>query len=68
MTFGAVVGLVDLPTSAQILLGLLAGALGACLASFLAVVMERVPEGESIAGYQTGMRAPQQRARPPRSR
>jgi leader peptidase (prepilin peptidase)/N-methyltransferase len=50
MTFGAVVGLLDLPTSAQILLGLFAGALGACLASFLAVVIERVPKGESIGG------------------
>lgn len=40
----------DLPVAAQVLLGFLAAVLGACLASFLAVVIERVPKGESIGG------------------
>jgi leader peptidase (prepilin peptidase)/N-methyltransferase len=44
------VAILDVPTAALVLLGFLAAALGACLASFLAVVIERVPKGESIGG------------------
>ena len=42
--------ILDIPTGAQVLLAFLAAALGACVASFLAVVIERVPKGESIGG------------------
>jgi leader peptidase (prepilin peptidase) / N-methyltransferase len=39
-----------LVSNARILGAVLAGVLGACVASFLAVVIERVPKGESIGG------------------